>query len=255
MSHLQVTTNAGVTTITFNRPAKMNALTRVMYMAAHQALEAARVDPSVRVVILTGNGKMFTAGNDLKDFQAPQPDDDSNPVFIFLRSLLDFEKPLIAAVNGPAIGVGVTMLLHCDLVYIAERAHLQMPFTKLAVVPEAASSYLLPKMMGHQRASELLLFGEPFTAAKAVDYGIANRAMPGWAVLGYAQDRAQALCALPPQSIRLTKKLLIDAQRGGRERAFEAELVLFSERLNSPETAEALAAFFEKRKPDFSTFA
>lgn len=255
MSNLQVTTDGHVTTLIFNRPEKKNALTRAMYTAAHEALEAARTDANVRVVILTGKGGMFTAGNDLKDFQAPQPGDESNPVFLFLRSLLDFDKPLIAAVNGPAIGVGVTMLLHCDLVYIAEAAHLQMPFTRLAVVPEAASSYLLPKMMGHQRAAELLLFGEPFTAQKAVDYGIANRIMPGWAVLGYAQKRALALCALPPQSIRLTKKLLIDAQRGGRERAFEAELVLFSERLNSPETAEALAAFFEKRKPDFSTFA
>lgn len=254
-SNISVKTEAGITTLTFDRPAKRNALTRAMYEAAHAALEAARADASVRAIILTGRGDIFTAGNDLKDFLAPGAELASNPVFKFLRSLIDCEKPLIAAVNGSAIGVGVTLLLHCDLVYVAEKAHLQMPFTQLAVVPEAASSFLLPNIMGHQRASELLLFGERFTAEKAVQYGIANRAMPAWAVLGYATERAHALAKLPPQSVRLTKKLLKDAQAGGRERAFEAEIELFAQRLESPELAEAVGAFFEKRTPDFSRFS
>lgn len=256
MSNIGVATEDGVTTITFDRPAKRNALTRAMYTAATAALDAARADSAVRVIILTGAGEMFTAGNDLKDFLAPgAADPATSPVLKFLRSLIECEKPLIAAVNGSAIGVGVTLLLHCDLVYVAEQAHLQMPFTRLAVVPEAASSFLLPNMMGHRRASELLLFGERFTAAKAVDYGIANRAMPSWAVLGYAKERAQALTQLPPQSVRLTKQLLKRAQADGRERAYEAEIELFAQRLESPELAEAIGAFFQKRAPDFSSFA
>jgi enoyl-CoA hydratase/carnithine racemase len=239
--------------ITLHRPKRKNALTLAMYEALTEALAEANADPAVRVVSIRGEGN-FTSGNDLQDFLQAPPTSDDSPVFRFLLALLAFEKPLVAIVDGPAIGVGTTMLLHCDLVYAGEAAKFQLPFVNLALVPEASSSYLLPKMMGHQRASELLLFGEPFDAQTAVSVGIANRVVPSDTLLAFARERIATLCAKPARSLRLTKKLL-RSDADVVEARLRAEALVFGELLTSPELAEAIGAFFAKRAPDFSAFS
>lgn len=246
---------AGVCTITLNRPEKRNAFTVPMYQRCVDALKDAGADPAVRVVLITGAGAAFTSGNDVADFPNMPTNPEENPAFQLLLALLDFEKPVVAAVNGAAVGVGVTLLLHCDLVYVADNAKLLTPFVSLGLVPEGASSLLLPRMAGMAKACEVLMLAEPFDAATAVQVGLATRALPASEVVAFARSRAQRLVELPAASLRASKKLLRDPIREEIRKALFTEAVLFGERIGSPEAAEAFSAFFEKRKPDFSKFS
>jgi len=239
--------------IRLNRPEKKNALTRAMYEAVSAALEQAQADAATRVALLTGTGDTFTSGNDVKDFQERGVDRVPRGGSRFLPVISSFQKPLIAAVNGAAIGVGSTMLLHCDLVFAARSARFMMPFTSLGLVPEAASTLLAPRLFGYQRASALLLLGEPLDAETAFAWGLVNRVVEAAELMTIARDAARRLAALPPQAVRLTKRLM---KQGAPDLAgrIEEEIGVFSERLASPEAQEAFAAFMEKRKPDFSRF-
>lgn len=251
MSEILTTPADGILTITFNRPDKKNALTSAMYASLADALEKADTDSDVRVILFTGNGGAFTAGNDLQDFLNNPPAGEETPVFRFLRAISTISKPMIAAVSGVAVGVGTTMLLHCDLVYAAENAKFSLPFVNLALVPEAASSLLLPRMIGHHRASELLLLGEPFTAATAKEYGIVNAVHAEDRLLDEAMQVARKIAAKPPTAVRLTKQLLRQS-KGDVAGQMAAEGVHFRAQLKSAEAREAMTAFFEKRPPKFS---
>ena len=244
----------GVLKISFNRPDKKNAITGEMYALLAATLQSASADPAVRVVLFHGNAEGFTAGNDLGDFLR-SPIDDSSPVLKFLHALVHFDKPMVAAVHGLAIGIGTTMLLHCDLVYLAPSAKLSLPFINLGVTPEAASSYLLPRLAGYQRAAELLLLGEPFGADKAREIGLANAVVPEEQLMDTAQAAATKLAQKPPEAMRLSRKLLKDGTRAITAQTHETEIRIFAERLRGPEAKEAITAFFEKRKPDFSRFS
>ncbi|MBA2664240.1 MAG: enoyl-CoA hydratase [Bradymonadaceae bacterium] len=238
--------------VAFDRPSAKNALTLAMYTALTEILADAERDDSIRVVVLKGQGGNFTSGNDLNDFmQAPPQPGEESPVFGFLRAIVAFEKPLVAAVDGWAIGIGVTMLLHCDLVYAAKDAKLQMPFVNLAVVPEGASSLLLPRLIGHQRAAELLYFGERFSGEHAHQLGLVNEVFEAEALFEAVAERAMRLAEKPPLALRESKRLLRRADMQAVNAALEAEGRVFIERLASPEFAEAISAFFEKRKPNF----
>lgn len=234
-----------------DRPRVKNALTLDMYEALSAGLDRAGLDESVRAVILRSSGADFTSGNDLSDFMQNPPTDESSPVFGFLKSLVAFPKPLLAAVDGYAVGIGTTMLFHCDLVYAASSARFQLPFINLAVVPEGASSVILPRMLGHQRAAELLYFGDRFDAAEAHRLGIVNAVCAPEELLGFVRERAQVLAAKAPAAMLATKRLVRQAQSQEIEEALVREAVVFADRLQSPELAEAIGAFFEKRKPNF----
>lgn len=250
--HVGAQNEGGVLTIRFNRAEKKNALTSAMYAAIAAALTAAADDPAVRVVIITGSEDSFTAGNDLMDFMANQ-DITGGPVIEFLRVFAAFPKPIIAAVNGLAIGVGTTLLLHCDLAYAAQGARFQLPFVNLAAVPEFASSLLLPRLIGHVRAAELLMFGEPFSADKALALGLLNAVLAPADVMTHAMAKAKVLAAKPPAALRQTKALM-RGHIGDITARIDLENKMFSECLKSAEFTEAATAFFEKRAPDFSKF-
>lgn len=241
--------------IQINRPAKKNALTAEMYAAIAEAIKAADADAGVRVVLIHGAGDAFTAGNDLQDFLANAPRYSDAPVFRFLNAISHVEKPMIAAVSGVAVGVGTTMLLHCDLVYAAEGTKFALPFVNLGLCPEAASSFLLPAIAGYQRAAELLLLGETFDAARAHEIGIVTDVVPAEILMMRALEAAQKLAAKPAASVRITKQLMKRAWMPAVEAALAEEIRNFGERLGSPEAKEAFSAFLEKRKPDFSKFA
>jgi enoyl-CoA hydratase/carnithine racemase len=245
----------GVATIEIARPEKKNAITVDMYAAMAQALRDANSEPAVRAVLITGQPGIFTSGNDLEDFmQRPKQGMDS-PVFQFMKALATCEKPVVAAVTGAAIGIGTTMLLHCDLVYVADEARLAMPFTSLGLVPEFASSLVLPQLLGHVKAAEKLLLGDPFGAPEAVELGIANAVLPSSEVVNHARRIAERFNTLPPAAVRESKKLM---KRAGVEKVLETIAVeggVFGERLTSPEAREAFSAFFQKRKPDFTQFS
>ena len=240
--------------IKINRPEKKNALTKTMYAAMADAIARADDDSGIRAIFLHGTEDCFTAGNDLKDFQAFRQDDNNENVSDFLSIISHAKKPIVAAVGGVAVGVGTTMLLHCDLVYAGEGAIFLMPFVALGLCPEAASSFLLPKLMGHQRASELLLLGEPFSAAKACEIGLVNAVYPDSEYIDKAFTQTQKLVQQPPASIRITKSLLKKSISKYIADTMAEERKHFSERLTSGECEEALNAFFERRKPDFSSF-
>ncbi|MBL8385021.1 MAG: enoyl-CoA hydratase [Burkholderiales bacterium] len=255
MSDIATSRDGGVLCIAFNRPAKKNAITGAMYQALADALKAADADAGVRAVLFEGGADIFTAGNDLEDFMHHPPSGNDSPVFQFLYNLSHAKKPLLAAVAGAAVGVGTTMLLHCDAVYAADNARFSMPFVTLGLCPEAASSLLLPALCGYQRAAEKLLFGEPFDAAEAREMGLVNKVLPAAELAAFARARAHKLAALPASSVRTTKALM----RGTHVKAVEAQMTEegahFRKMLSSPEAKEAFAAFFERRKPDFSRFA
>jgi len=255
---IKTATVNGVATIEIARPEKKNALTVAMYQAMADALNAAREDAAVRAVLISGQPGIFTSGNDIEDFMSRPPGQGSDaldsPVFRFMRALLECDKPVVAAVTGAAIGIGTTMLLHCDLVYVADDARLAMPFVSLGLVPEFASSLLVPQLMGHRRAAEKLLLGDPFTAEQAVECAIANAVLPAGEVLNHARRIAERFNALPPGAVREAKQLLRAPQREAVLSTIRAEGALFSQRLRSPEAVEAFQAFFQKRKPDFSQF-
>lgn len=249
-----ITRADGVLEIRLDRPEKKNALTRAMYDALADAFQLVDSDPTLRVALLTGTGDTFTSGNDISDFQSRAAGDGRSSASRFLPTISSMQKPLVAAVNGAAVGVGTTMLMHCDLIVAARSARFVMPFTSLGLVPEAASSLLFPRLLGYQRASALLLLGEPLDAETALQWGFVNRVVDGAALMDTAREMARRLAALPPQAVRLTKQLI---RHGAPDVAgrIEEELALFRERLGSPEAKEAFAAFMEKRKPDFSHFA
>jgi len=244
-----------VMSIVFDRPDKKNAITAAMYQSIADALGAAAGSRDVRAVLLRGNAECFTAGNDLEDFLKNPPHAEDTPVFRFLQALTTFEKPLLAAPCGVAVGVGVTMLLHCDLVYAGDNARLSLPFVQLGLCPEAASSLLLPALAGHQRATEKLLLGEPFGADEARELRLVNRVLPAAEAIGFAHAQAARIAALPPQAVRTTKRLLRQAWRDPIAQQMNAENAAFRQLLTSPEAREAFTAFLEKRKPDFSRFA
>ena len=246
--------NQGVATITFDRAAKKNAITGEKYEQFVAALKQAGADTAVRAVLVAGAGGTFTAGNDLKDFSNPKFAQVDSPVVSFMQSLSTFEKPVVAAVQGLAVGIGVTMLLHCDLVYAADDATFSMPFTSLGLVPEFASTVLLPQVAGRVRAAEKLLLGKPFPAAEAVVMGLANAVLPSGEVLAHAQKVARMFAALPPGAVRDTKKLLRQGQAAEVKDAIFREASYFGPRLAGDEAREAIAAILEKRAPDFSKF-
>lgn len=248
----------GVTTIEIARPEKKNALTIAMYQAMADALNAAKADAAVRAVLITGQPGIFTSGNDIEDFMSRPPGQGAHmmesPVARFMHALFGFDKPVVAAVTGAAIGIGTTMLLHCDLVYVADDARLAMPFVGLGLVPEFASSLLVPQLMGHRRAAEKLLLGDPFTAEQAVECGIANAVLPAAEVVNHARRMAERFNALPPGAVRESKRLMRAPQLEQVAATIRTEGALFADRLRSPEAMEAFQAFFQKRKPDFSKF-
>ncbi len=258
MSDLVLVDDAdGVRTIRFNRPEKKNALTRAMYAAAADALEAGEAEQSVKVFVITGGDDgLFTAGNDMVDFMERPPHvggGDMPPVERFMRALLFAEKPVIAAVDGLAIGIGVTMLLHCDLVYASNRATFKTPFADLALAPEFGSSLMMPQVLGHVVAAELLLLGNVWGADRAYQTGLINGTTPPEALMEMTMGAARNLAAKAPTAVRLAKKLMKRAPESITDRMAH-EGGLFAEQLRSPEFAEAATAFMERRKPDFSKF-
>lgn len=232
-----------------NRPDKKNAITAAMYGGLADALGSAAADPGVRVVTLVGSGGTFTSGNDLKDFQQSPPLDMNQPVFRFLAAISTFPKILVAGVEGPAVGVGTTMLLHCDLVLAAPSAMFSLPFVDLALVPEAASSLLLPDLIGRHRAAKHLILGDPFDAETALRYGLVTDIVSG-DLEARVRSTAERVAAKPPEAVQLTKRLLRPDPDATRARIKE-EAELFAARLTSAEAAEAFTAFFEKRPPNF----
>ncbi len=252
MSDILTHIDAGVMTITFNRLDKKNSITSTMYAAMADAVAQAAADTSVRVVLFQGHESIFSAGNDIGDFLNQPPSTQESPVFRFLRGIATFEKPLLAAVAGPAVGIGTTMLFHCDLVYAGDNAAFSMPFVNLGLCPEAASSLLAPRMFGYHRAAEALLMGDPFFAEAAQEVGLVNRVVPPTEVNGYAQAQARKLAGKPLSSLIETKRLM----KGGYQQEVLAKMdeegASFGRMLREPAAREAFGAFMEKRKPEFS---
>jgi enoyl-CoA hydratase/carnithine racemase len=244
----------GVLTIAFNRPDKKNAITSAMYQAMTDALAQAHDDPGVRAIVIRGSAGVFSAGNDLDDFMKAPPTGEHAPVLQFLRSISTAQKPLVASVAGVAVGIGTTLLLHCDLVYAADSATFSLPFTQLALCPEAASSLLLPRIAGYALAAEKLLLGEAFDAHEAHRMGIVNRLLPAQDVDAFAFAQAAKLAALPASSLRVTKMLMRRAGEQEVAERIEEEVAHFGKMLLAPEAREAMTAFFQKRKPDFRQF-
>jgi enoyl-CoA hydratase/carnithine racemase len=246
---------SGVLTLTFNRLDKKNAITAAMYAGLAAALEAAATDDAVRVAVIQGAPECFTAGNDLADFKNNPPQSgegaDQAPVFRFLEALRVFPKPLLAAVCGPAVGIGTTLLLHCDLVYAGDNAAFSLPFVNLGLCPEAGASLLLPQLVGYQKAAEKLLLGEAFYAEEAMEMGLVNRILPPNEVNSYTQAQALKLALKPAASIRITKALMKQPQTQ-LQGLMQDEIRHFGELLRGPAAKEAISAVMDKRKPDFS---
>lgn len=249
---IRVSRKAAVMAIAIDRAAKKNAITAEMYDAFASALREAEGDASVRVILVHGGREAFTAGNDIEDFLQRPPTGEDSPVFRYLAAMSRAEKPIVAAVNGLAIGIGTTLLLHCDVVYAASDSRFALPFASLGVVPEFASSYLLPLVAGHARASELLLLSEPFDAERAREAGIVSRVLPPDEVLPAAWKAAERIASLPPTSIRLTKSLMKRAHAQAIQDQLREEGAHFRRMLGEPAAREALEAFVQKRKPDFT---
>jgi enoyl-CoA hydratase/carnithine racemase len=242
----------GVMTITLNRLERKNSITSAMYGAMADALSEAERNPEIRVAVLQGHETVFSAGNDIGDFLNRPPQGNDSPVFRFLRGIATFPKPLVAAVCGPAVGVGTTMLFHCDLVYAGDNAAFSMPFVNLGLCPEAGSSLLVPRMMGYHRAAEALLLGEPFMAEAALEVGLVNRVVPPTEANAAAQLVAHKLAAKPLTSLIETKRLMKMGQQQLVADQMAEEGESFGRMLAEPAAKEAFGAFMEKRKPDFS---
>lgn len=246
---------AGVATLAFNRVDKKNAITSAMYQLLADGLRDAAQDAAVRAIVITGQPGIFTAGNDVEDFLKNPPQGTDSPVAQFMEQLRVAEKPVIAAVTGMAIGIGTTLLLHCDLVYAAENARFAMPFTQLGLCPEFASSLLMPRLAGYQHAAEKLLLGEAFTAAEAQQLGLVNKVLAAEELQAHVALQAGKLVALPAASVRATKQLMKAELVAPINAAMKAEMEDFSRMLRGPEAMEAFSAFMQKRKPDFSQFS
>jgi enoyl-CoA hydratase/carnithine racemase len=244
--------DAGVCTITLNRVDKKNSITAAMYQTMADALAAAKDDAAIRVVVFQGHEAVFSAGNDIADFLNNPPAGQDSPVFQFLHGIASFPKPVVAAVSGPAVGIGTTMLFHCDLVYAGDNAAFSMPFVNLGLCPEAASSLLVPQMMGYHRAAEALLLGEPFMAEAALEVGLVNRVVPPTEANNYAQAVAKKLAAKPLSALIETKRLMKKNQAPLIAQVMTEEGASFGRMLREPAAREAFGAFMEKRKPDFS---
>ena len=252
---IKTATLNGVATIEIARPEKKNAITAAMYQALADAVGAAAADPAVRALLITGQPGIFTSGNDLEDFMQRPPQSEESAVFRFMKALVNSDKPVVAAVTGAAVGIGTTLLLHCDFVYVSDEARLAMPFVGLGLVPEFASSLIVPALMGGRRAAEKLLLGDPFTGADAVECGIASAVLPAGEVVNHARRVAERFNTLPPGAVRDSKRLMRGPQRELILKTITEEAQLFGQRLRSPEAMEAFQAFFQKRQPDFSKFA
>jgi enoyl-CoA hydratase/carnithine racemase len=244
----------GVLTIAFNRVQKKNAITVAMYQAMADGLVEAAEDASVRAILIRGDESVFCAGNDLADFMKNPPRGEAAPVFQFLRNIADARKPIIAAVAGAAVGIGTTMLLHCDIVYAGDKARFSLPFAQLGLCPEAASSLLLPQLAGYQRAAEKLLLGEAFGADEALAMGLVSRVLPAAELNAFALEQARKLAALPSNSLRTTKAFMKDANRAAVQERMSEEGTQFGKMLVAPEAREAFSAFMEKRAPNFAQF-
>ncbi|MFP5392230.1 MAG: enoyl-CoA hydratase [Gammaproteobacteria bacterium] len=250
----------GILTIEFNRPERKNAITAAMYTAMADALSDAEGDSGVRAILIIGKPEIFTAGNDLDDFLKNfKPEDgglnSDRPVFRFMRALAGSTKPVVAAVAGAAVGIGTTLLLHCDLVYAGDNAKFSMPFAQLGLCPEFASSLLFPQLAGYPRAAEKLLLGEAFDAREALEMGLVSKVVPSAELPAFARAQAAKLVALPAASIRTTKALMKRSRTASIDDTIAVENQKFGAMLQGAEAKEAFTAFFEKRKPDFSRFA
>ncbi len=252
MSEILAERSGSIQRVQFNRPAKKNAMTAGMYTGLADLLNAAGKDDRIRVVILHGAGDSFTAGNDLEDFAKNPPGPGDSPQAQLIHALINFDKPIVAAVHGAAIGSGTTMLTYCDFVYAGESTKFQMPFINLALVPEFGTSYSVPRRIGYLRATEIIMLGQPFDAARAAELGFVTAVVPDRKLLDTATETAQKLAEKPASALRACKKLLKLSLREQIEHAVDAELQEFSARLRSEDTKEAIAAFFEKRPPDFT---
>ncbi len=245
-----------ILTIEFNRPEKKNSITSAMYQIMADALEDGEKDKNVRAILFCGKPDIFTAGNDLEDFMntSAQGDFGDRPVVHFMLQLSSASKPVIVAVSGAAIGIGTTMLMHCDIVYASDKAKFSMPFAQLGLCPEFASSMLFQQIVGYPRAAEKLLLGESFSAQEAYDMGLISKILPVNELLPYAYTQADKLTKLPASSLRTTKNLMKAAQADKVREKMVEENKYFGAMLLSPEAKEAFSAFFEKRKPDFTKF-
>lgn len=251
---IKTETAEGVASIEIARPEKKNAISAAMYQAMADAIAAAHAAAAVRAILIHGQPEVFTAGNDLEDFLKHPPTGMDAPVFRFMQALGASEKPVVAAVNGAAVGIGTTMLLHCDLVYCADNAMFSMPFVSLGLCAEFGSSLLVPLAAGYHKAAEKLLLSEPISAEEAAEMKIVNRILPPDEVLGYARKQAARFGSLPPSSVRETKRLMKAGWRAAVEKIIADEAQTFGRMLGSAEAKEAFTAFFERRKPDFSRF-
>ena len=257
MTDILVHTEAGVMTLTYPRVERKNSITGAMYDALSDALDSAAGDAGVRTVLIQGDATIFSAGNDIGDFMkaaaAPAaPSETDSPAIRFLRVIAAFPKPVVASVCGPAVGIGTTLLFHCDLVYAGDNAAFSMPFVNLGLVPEAASSLLAPAMFGYHRAAEALLLGEPFMAEAALEVGLVNRVVPPTECNGIAQAQARKLAAKPLSALIETKRLMKLSQQAVVQERIGVESVSFGNAMRSPAAKEAFTAFMEKRKPDFT---
>jgi enoyl-CoA hydratase/carnithine racemase len=250
MNELLTERSGSILRVQFNRPAKKNAMTMAMYTGLADLLNEADNDESIHIVLLHGAGDSFTAGNDLEDFVKNPPGPGDSPQTRLIGALIDFSKPLVAAVHGVAIGGGTTILTHFDFVYAAEDTKFQVPFINLALVPEFGSSYLLPRQLGYLQAAELLMLGEPFSAARANELGLITAVVPGPEVMARATETAEKLARKPATALRACKNLLKRPEREQLRQSVARETEEFAERVRSAETKEAIAAFFEKRPPD-----
>jgi len=252
MTDILTHVDAGVMTLTFNRLDKKNSITSAMYASLADAIERGQSDAAVRVLLIQGHETVFSAGNDIGDFLNQPPSNQDSPVFRFLRGIATLSKPLVAAVAGPAVGIGTTLLFHCDLVYAGDNAAFSMPFVNLGLCPEAASSLLAPRMFGYHRAAEALLLGEPFFAEAAQEVGLVNRVLPPTEVNAYAQAQARKLASKPLSSLIETKRLMKAGQQQAVLQSMADEGASFGRMLREPAAREAFGAFMEKRRPDFS---
>jgi enoyl-CoA hydratase/carnithine racemase len=252
MSDIFTEQSGAILRVQLNRPASKNAMTSAMYIVLADAFNAAANDDQIRVVLWHGAGDSFCAGNDIGDFIKHPPGAGESPQALLMKALIGFDKPIVAAVQGAAIGGGTTMLTHCDFVYAGESAKFQMPFVNLALVPEFGSSCTIPARAGYLRAAELILTGQSFDAREAAELGVVTRVVPNQELLATATDTAQKLAQKPPAALRACKRLLKQSTREQLERAVKLENEEFSERVRSAEAKEAFTAFLEKRRPDFT---
>ena len=252
MSDIITERSGSILRVQLNRPEKKNAMTSSMYVTLADLLNDAAKDEQIRVVLWHGAGDSFSAGNDVEDFLKNPPGPGESPQARLMNALINFDKPLVAAVQGAAIGGGTTMLTHCDFVYAAESAKFQMPFINLGLVPEFGSSYSLPMSIGHLRAAELILLGLPFDARRAAELGLVSRVVPDEKLMATATETAQKLAQKPIGALRACKRLMKLSSREQIEQAMKLEGEEFALRVRSAEAREAFTAFIEKRRPDFT---